>query len=84
MADDLLVAVAKRLAGMLRPGDTVAQLADDQFVIVCEGLEKPAHADAFASRIESAMECPFIVSGTEVYDLCGGRHRVRRREEQRR
>jgi len=66
MADELMAAVARRLVGMLRPGDTVAHLDDEQFIIVCEGLETPAHAAAFATRIESAMEGPFVVSGVEA------------------
>ena len=66
VGDELLVAVGKRLAGLLRPGDTVARLAGDEFVILCEDLDAPSQATAIVARVDAALSRPFILSGTEV------------------
>jgi diguanylate cyclase (GGDEF)-like protein len=64
--DELLVAVAQRLAAVLRPGDTLARLAGDEFVILCEGLDTPARADAIAARIGAAFAAPFPLEVAEI------------------
>ena len=64
--DELLVAVAQRLAAVLRPGDTLARLAGDEFVILCEGLDTPARADAIAARIGAEFAAPFQLEVAEI------------------
>jgi diguanylate cyclase (GGDEF)-like protein len=66
VGDELLVAVASRLTGLLRPGDTLARLAGDEFVVLCEELDGPDQVDALAKRIGVAFSTPFSLSGTEV------------------
>jgi diguanylate cyclase (GGDEF)-like protein len=64
--DELLVAVAERLKGMLRPGDNLARLAGDEFVIVCEDLADPLAADPIAARLAEQLALPFQLSSVEV------------------
>ncbi|HET9771748.1 MAG TPA: EAL domain-containing protein [Acidimicrobiia bacterium] len=64
--DELLVAVAERLTTVLRPGDTLARLAGDEFVVLCEDLDTPVRADAIAARIGTALAPPFSVMGVEL------------------
>jgi diguanylate cyclase (GGDEF)-like protein len=64
--DELLVAVAQRVLGALRPGDTFARMSGDEFVILCEDLEDPARADAIAVRVDAALARPFQLSEVEV------------------
>jgi len=64
--DELLVAVAQRLEAVLRPGDTLARLAGDEFVILCEGLDTPARADAIAARIGAEFAAPFQLEVAEI------------------
>ncbi|MEA2826030.1 MAG: hypothetical protein QOG43_469 [Actinomycetota bacterium] len=66
VGDELLVAVAQRLTGQLRPGDTLARLSGDEFVILCEDLAAGAEVDAIASRIGLALAKPFVLSSGEV------------------
>ena len=66
MGDELLVAVAERLTKLLRPGDTLARLSGDEFVILCEDLSDPAEADPIAIRLHEALAEPFSLSGREV------------------
>ena len=49
VGDEFLVAVAQRLTGQLRPGDTLARLSGDEFVILCEDLDSRRSAAAIAA-----------------------------------
>ncbi len=52
--DELLRAVASRIAGVLRESDTVGRLGGDEFVVLVEG-----DPDAVASRILEVLRKPF-------------------------
>jgi diguanylate cyclase (GGDEF)-like protein len=64
--DQLLIAVAERLTGALRPGDSVARLSGDEFVVLCEDLIDPSGADPIAVRLDAELSRPFAVSEVEV------------------
>lgn len=64
--DELLVAVAERLVGLVRPGDTVARLSGDEFVVVCEELTERSGSEALAGRLSPALAEPFILFEVEV------------------
>jgi diguanylate cyclase (GGDEF)-like protein len=66
IGDELLVAVAKRLSAQLRPGDTLARLSGDEFVILCEDLAVGTEVEVIASRIGASLSQPFLLSGHEV------------------
>jgi len=67
VGDELLVAVAARLQGCLRPGDTAARLGGDEFAILLEDLEEPDAADRLAQRIIDVLAPPFSLSGREIF-----------------
>ena len=62
VGDELLVAVAQSLAGLIRPSDTLARLAGDEFVIVCEGLNGVSEAKLIAERVVDLFATPFLMS----------------------
>jgi diguanylate cyclase (GGDEF)-like protein len=64
--DELLVTVGHRLQGLLRPGDTVARMSGDEFVVLCEDLDDTARTEALAERIVTALNEPFAMSSGEV------------------
>ncbi len=66
VGDELLVAVAERLTALLRPGDTLARLAGDEFVIMCEDLDDATQADHIATRVTDALADAFVLSTTAV------------------
>jgi diguanylate cyclase (GGDEF)-like protein len=66
VGDELLRAVAKRLAGQLRDTDTVARLGGDEFAIVQSRIEKPAEATRFAARLIELIGAPFDVAGHQI------------------
>jgi diguanylate cyclase (GGDEF)-like protein len=65
--DGMLVAVAERLAGVLRPEDTVARMGGDEFAILLEGLSGSDDARIVAERIQIALSRPIDLGGYEVY-----------------
>ncbi|MEO7352581.1 MAG: sensor domain-containing phosphodiesterase [Marmoricola sp.] len=66
VGDELLVSVARRLSLLFRPGDTVARLAGDEFVMICEDMDDPSRGPLVAARVKEALEQPFKLSSTEV------------------
>jgi diguanylate cyclase (GGDEF)-like protein len=66
VGDQVLVAVAERLSGALRPGDTLARLSGDEFVILCEDLADPSQVDTIVDRVEAALARPFVLAEIEV------------------
>ena len=62
--DRLLVAVADRLRGVLRPSDTIARLGGDEFAVVLEEIDDPATATDVADRLVEAMRETFVLDGT--------------------
>ncbi|GAA2602666.1 bifunctional diguanylate cyclase/phosphodiesterase [Dactylosporangium fulvum] len=65
VGDQLLIAVAQRLGGCVRAGDTVARLGGDEFVVVLDGAD-PAAADLAAERMIAALDRPVVVDGHEL------------------
>jgi len=65
--DELLVAVAQRLASMLRTSDTVARLGGDEFTILLEGLDHITDAVRTARRIQEQLLMPFDIEGHEIF-----------------
>ncbi len=66
IGDELLKAVAERLTGVLRPGDTLARLAGDEFVIMCEDLDDASQVEQIAARVNDALREMFVLSSTVV------------------
>jgi diguanylate cyclase (GGDEF)-like protein len=66
VGDQLLIEVARRLTQALRPGDSLARLSGDEFVIICEELDDPSQADAIAVRFDEALAVPFAFAEHEV------------------
>ncbi len=66
VGDRLLIAVAERLAEMMRDSDTVARLGGDEFVILGDEVETESEALALAERVVHTLSEPFHIGPTEV------------------
>jgi diguanylate cyclase (GGDEF)-like protein len=64
--DLLLTALAHRLRGCLRPGDTLARLGGDEFAVCCPDLNDAEAAMAVAHRLIDAATAPVSLGGAVV------------------
>lgn len=64
--DELLREVAERLRAAVRPSDTVARLAGDEFVVVCEQIESEIEALSIADRITRTIAEPFSLAAGQA------------------
>jgi diguanylate cyclase (GGDEF)-like protein len=62
--DALLVMVAERILGCLRPGDTVARLGGDEFAVLMEGWAE--HSRLVAQRVVQVFDEPFPIEGHDI------------------
>ena len=62
VGDALLVAISKRLAENVRPGDTVARLGGDEFTVLLEDLADFTEATRAAERLQESFVRPFEVA----------------------
>ncbi len=79
--DQLLIEMARRLEGCMRPGDTVARLGGDEFAVLLDGLESHADAVRVAQRVQAEVMRPLRLGGSEVYttasvgvNICSGHY----------
>ena len=66
VGDRVLIAVAERLHGLVRSGDTVARFSGDEFAILLEDLASADESQALASRIVRAFQRPILVGDPEI------------------
>lgn len=67
IGDQLLVAIARRLEGCLRLGDTVARLGGDEFAILLEDIDSTDAPMRVAEQIQHALKVPFLLDNYEVF-----------------
>ena len=60
--DELLRVVADRLRSVVRPGDLVARVGGDEFVIVSPGITERPAAQSLCERIDATLSMPYLLS----------------------
>jgi diguanylate cyclase (GGDEF)-like protein len=65
--DELLREAARRLQSAVRPGDTLARVSGDEFVIVLADLARQEDAALVAEKLLERLAEPFILSGQETF-----------------
>jgi diguanylate cyclase (GGDEF)-like protein/PAS domain S-box-containing protein len=66
VGDRLLVEVASRLVGCVRPGDTVGRFGGDEFTVLLEDVGGVGGSIAVAERIIAALTLPCVVDGRQL------------------
>ncbi|HET9731347.1 MAG TPA: EAL domain-containing protein [Acidimicrobiales bacterium] len=64
--DELLRAVARRIASATRAADTTARLGGDEFAVLVEESRRLEDACAVAERVRAAMAEPFPMGGRNI------------------
>ena len=65
--DELLQAVAERLAAAVRGDDVVARFGGDEFAILVVDGDGPGPAEVVARRVIATLHAPFVVGGRELF-----------------
>jgi diguanylate cyclase (GGDEF)-like protein len=67
--DQLLRAVASRLATTIRESDTLARLGGDEFVVLVDGVSLDSGPELVAERLLEVLRPPFLLEGREQTPL---------------
>jgi diguanylate cyclase (GGDEF)-like protein/PAS domain S-box-containing protein len=66
VGDAVLVNAAARFQTAVRPGDLVARLSGDEFVVLCPGIMAATEARLIAESIVAAFSVPFHIGGRDM------------------
>jgi diguanylate cyclase (GGDEF)-like protein/excisionase family DNA binding protein len=67
LGDELLVTVARRLGGLLRPEQTLARISGDEFAILCEDCAGERGAIELAAQVLRALQPSIALDEHEVF-----------------
>jgi len=67
VGDSILLTLARRLARILKPQDTLARIAGDQFGLILTSEHEPARITAFAETIRKTIRAPIAFDGREIF-----------------
>jgi len=70
IGDRLLQEVARRLAGYVRHGDTVARMASDEFVVVLSEVADEGYVSEVLERIQKLIAAPLVFDEHELLLTC--------------
>jgi diguanylate cyclase (GGDEF)-like protein len=67
VGDGLLQALAQRLRGCLREGDTLSRIGGDEFMLLLPHIRSRDNAAYIAQKILSSLKQPFNIEGHELF-----------------
>jgi diguanylate cyclase (GGDEF)-like protein/PAS domain S-box-containing protein len=67
VGDSILLTLARRLTRILKPQDTLARLAGDQFGLILISEQDPARITAFAETIRKTIRAPIAFNDREIF-----------------
>jgi diguanylate cyclase (GGDEF)-like protein/PAS domain S-box-containing protein len=67
VGDSILLTIARRLGRLLKPQDTLARLAGDQFALILASEKEPARIVAFAETMRRTLRAPIAFNDREIF-----------------
>jgi diguanylate cyclase (GGDEF)-like protein/PAS domain S-box-containing protein len=67
VGDSILLTLARRLARLLKPQDTLARLSGDQFSLILLSEKEPERILAFAETLRKALRAPITFNDREIF-----------------
>jgi diguanylate cyclase (GGDEF)-like protein/PAS domain S-box-containing protein len=67
VGDSILLTLARRLARLLKPQDTLARLTGDQFAMIIMSERDPGRLIAFAETIRRTLRAPIMFNDREIF-----------------
>ncbi|MBI3705411.1 MAG: EAL domain-containing protein, partial [Rhizobiales bacterium] len=67
IGDSILLTIARRLGRLLKPQDTLARLAGDQFALILISEKEPARIVAFAETMRRTLRAPIAFNDREIF-----------------
>jgi diguanylate cyclase (GGDEF)-like protein/PAS domain S-box-containing protein len=67
VGDSILLTIARRLARLLKPQDTLARLSGDQFALILLSEREPARIVAFAETLRRTLRAPIAFNDREIF-----------------
>jgi len=67
VGDELLMRIAERIRGCIRPADTVARLGGDEFTVLLDDIVQPEDAIRAAERIQTVVSAPVALREKEIF-----------------
>ena len=67
IGDTILITIARRLARLLKPQDTLSRLDGDQFGVLLLSEREPDNVIAFAEGLKRAIRAPITLAGKELF-----------------
>jgi len=64
--DEVLRTLTDRMRCCLRPSDTIARIAGDEFTVILEGVRNPSDVKIVAGKMQEAFETPAKFNGTSI------------------
>ena len=61
LGDQVLVEVARRMQAIVRPGDTVARMGGDEFIVILPGVSDQHAVSAIAERLLKDIADPYLI-----------------------
>lgn len=67
IGDSILLTLARRLSRLLKPQDTLARLAGDQFSMIILSEREPTRLVAFAETVRKTLRAPITFNDREIF-----------------